>query len=76
MFDDLRQRSQTSSPFDEEPPGDQAMATAEAAEVGGDRLILGLNATQRFVLALMFFLNVGVLGCLCLMVTGAFSLPF
>lgn len=76
MFDDLRQRSQASSPFDEELPGDQAMAEAEAAEAGGDRLILGLNAMQRFVLALMLFLNVAVLGCLFLMVTGAFSLPF
>ncbi|MBI3359874.1 MAG: hypothetical protein HY023_02060 [Chloroflexi bacterium] len=76
MFDNLRERSQAASPFDEEPPGDQAKAESETAEVGGNRLILGLNATQRLVLALMLFLNVAVLGCLCLMVTGAFSLPF
>lgn len=37
-------------------------------------IISQLTPFQRFVLALMLFLNVSVLGCLCLMVTEKISL--
>lgn len=73
MFDDLRQRSAV-SPFDEELPIEEE--GRETAPAGKEKPLLGLTAMQRFVLALMLFLNVAVLGCLCLMATGAFNLPF
>jgi len=74
MFDDLRERS--ASPFDDEPQntigddfGDEPAAAR--AHAGGRELpLFGLTAMQRFVLALMLFLNVFVLGCFCLLATG------
>jgi len=35
-----------------------------------------VTPTQRFVLALMLFLNIFVLGCLCLLATNRIALPF
>lgn len=35
-----------------------------------------LSPQQRFFLALMLFLNVAVLGCLCLLATNRIALPF
>lgn len=41
------------------------------------RLSLGeISPPQRFVLALMLFLNVTLLGCLCLLATSRIALPF
>ena len=39
-------------------------------------LIPGMEPWQGFVLALLFLLNVVVLGCLALLVTGKITLPF
>ncbi len=66
-LDNLRERS-AASPFDEE------VATLED-EKGflRERPIFGTTASQRFVLALMLFLNVAVLGCLCSLATGNIS---
>lgn len=80
MFDDLdnlRERS-AASPFDEELPTLEAEREEKKPRRAGgpERRLFGTTATQRFVLALMLFLNVAVLGCLCLLATGAFSLPF
>ena len=70
-LDNLRERS-AASPFDEEVhPLEE-----EDKSGGAERLILGMTATQRLVLALMLFLNVAVLGCLCLLATQTISLPF
>lgn len=75
MFDNLRQQAAGSSPFDE--PEDEAaaaeMAQVESAPRG---YFLGLTPAQRFVLALMLFLNVAVLGCFCLLATEKIWLPF
>jgi hypothetical protein len=71
-LDNLRERS-AASPFDEE------LATLEDEEErrrrrGPERPIFGTTAPQRFVLALMLFLNVAVLGCLCSLATGNISI--
>jgi hypothetical protein len=71
-LDNLRERS-VASPFDEEVG---TLEDEERRARGPERKILGLNAAQRLVLALMLFLNVAVLGCLCLVATGTVSLPF
>jgi len=71
MFDDLdnlRERS-AASPFDEEVQTleDEREERRARRQSGPERRILGTTAMQRFVLALMLFLNVAVLGCLCLL---------
>lgn len=71
MFDDLRERSV--SPFEEEdvsPDIEDDFGDAARRPRGRERPLLGLTAMQRFVLALMLFLNVFVLGCFCLLATG------
>ena len=80
MFDNLRQQMQQPAP--EEP----APVAEEAAPAGGPRLalttpaflnpILVLSPMQRFVLALMLFLNVTVLGCFALLAFEKVVLPF
>ncbi|MBI5291464.1 MAG: hypothetical protein HY872_06270 [Chloroflexi bacterium] len=87
MFDDLRSKSV--SPFDEdvviEPEPEMAAPQPMAAmpkraattrRGNGEIPVLGMTAGQRFVLSLMLFLNVTVLGFFLLLVSGAVVLPF
>jgi hypothetical protein len=82
MFDNLRQKSAEEAEFlsDEAPPTAQTKAPAKAASAGGaaaaGRPFLGLSPAQRFLLALMLFLNVTVLGCFALLVFQKIALPF
>ena len=48
----------------------------EALETKRSGGLKSLTAVQRFILALMLFLNIAVLGCLCLLVTNRITLPF
>ena len=41
----------------------------------GDRRLLGMTGGQRFVLALMLFLNVAVLGLFFLLASGRIDVP-
>ena len=73
MFDHLRQQSMREGGQEEEedrgPLLQQAEAPTRAADAprrGGN--FLGLTPPQRFVLALMLFLNVAVLGFAALIV--------
>ena len=74
MFDDLRERS--ASPFDDDENEDALASIDEDIDdidddrPGREMPIFGLTALQRFVLTLMLFLNVFVLGCFCLLATG------
>lgn len=76
MFDNLRQKSAEQAEF----LGDEAPATvvAKAAPrpARSVRPLLGLSPAQRFLLALMLFLNVTVLGCFALLVFQKIALPF
>jgi len=61
MFEELRQKASVAPPPVEERPRLQIPIVSQ------------LKPFQRFVLALMLFLNVSVLGCLFLMVAGKIS---
>jgi len=63
MFDNLRQQSL-----------ENAQEEAFARPKG--KPFLGLTPPQRFLLALMLFLNVAVLGCFALVAFGKIALPF
>jgi hypothetical protein len=65
MFDNLRQQSLENV---EETP--TVTPTSES------KPFLGLTPVQRFVLALMLFLNVTVLGCFALIAFEKIVLPF
>lgn len=75
MFEHLRQQSMRDSEPEEEDRGPLLAQTEAAAPRSGDHF-LGLTPMQRFVLALMLFLNVVVLGCAALVVFERIALPF
>lgn len=65
-YDELRRSSAVAEERDESFQG----KARERLSLGG------ISPQQRFVLALMLFLNVSLLGCLCLVATGRIALPF
>jgi hypothetical protein len=67
MFDNLRQQSMESN----EGEGPVSYTAYEPSE-----RFLGLTALQRFILALMLFLNVTVLGFFALLAFDKITLPF
>ena len=78
MFDNLRKKSAEEAEFLSEET--VAAAAAPEAKPARRRLgsgpFLGLTPGQRFVLALVLFLNVTMLGCLALLVFQKITLPF
>ena len=73
MFDNLRQQSMESPAYDESVSSGPA---SSAFQSQGLHLIRSLTPQQRFILALMLFLNVTVLGCAALLVFERVALPF
>ena len=69
MFDNLRDLSDGSSLF-EDPADAQYAATPR----GPQRRFLGLTPAQRFLLSLMLFASVVMIGLMCLLVTEKFWL--
>jgi hypothetical protein len=67
MLDDLR--NSASSSFEEKPPEQKPAAPRKAHET----LFLGMTAAQRFVVALLLFLAVLVIGALLLVVADKVS---
>ncbi len=72
MLDDFRE----SGGFVE----DDTQATSPDAETsaqngGGGDLLFGMTPTQRFVLAVLFFLSMCMLGSFCLLITEKIALP-
>ena len=67
MFDNLRQQSLQSS--------DEAPTTRTLTGGTRGKSFLGLTPPQRFLLALMLFLNVTVLGCFALVAFEKIALP-
>jgi hypothetical protein len=59
MFDDLRERA-TAEYEREEPEFPGAL----------QGLLRGLTPQQRFILSVMLFFNVAVIGCMCLVALG------
>ena len=68
MFDNLRQQSLQSA---EEAPTARTLVSTPKGKP-----FLGLTPPQRFILALMLFLNVTVLGCFALIAFEKIALPF
>jgi hypothetical protein len=68
MFDNLRQQSSESLPYEE--------ASAYASSGGSPGRFLGLTPAQQFILSLMIFLNVTVLGFFVLLAFEKIALPF
>jgi len=78
MFDNLRRQSAQETTEDQQEeeensgpifqPAEVSSARARTAAPRGGAGFLGLTPMQRFVLALMLFLNVSVLGCFALVV--------
>jgi hypothetical protein len=66
MFDNLRQQMSSDNQPDAELP----------ARRGGGRGFLGLKPSQLFILSLMLFLNVTVLGCFALIAFDKVYLGF
>ncbi|RME07258.1 MAG: hypothetical protein D6803_04400 [Anaerolineae bacterium] len=62
MLDDLREQADNIFLEDDQPEED-----ALAPE--GERLFLGMTAVQRFVIAVMLFLMICILGSFCLLIT-------
>ena len=79
MFDNLRKKSAEEAEFLSEESVAAAAAAPEAKPARrrlGSGQFLGLTPGQRFVLALVLFLNVTMLGCLALLVFQKITLPF
>jgi hypothetical protein len=78
MFDHLRQQSAEENPPEEEeeayPPEEYTPALSPGGGMS-DRLF-GLTPLQRFLIALMLFLNITVLGCFALLAFEKVVLPF
>ena len=55
---------------DEEPE-----TSAPASKTTEDELLFGMTPVQRFVLAVLFFLSMCMLGSFCLLVTDKIALP-
>lgn len=79
MFDHLRQQSAEENPPEEEEEEEAytpAYLPATSVGSGGSERLLGLTPLQRFVIALMLFLNITVLGCFALLAFEKIALPF
>lgn len=69
MFDNLREDAASSSLYEEEAKYQPAAGTSSSAKPRSRR-ILGMNAQQRFIIALMMMFAVCSLGAMCLLITG------
>ena len=65
LVDDLREQAIV----------DEELEEPEQTSSGVAAIFLGLTPTQRFILALLLFLDVALLGCMCLVMTGRVA-PF
>jgi hypothetical protein len=75
MLDDLR-NSSTFIDDDEEPAVEEGYATSRSYRKQQKETFLGMTAQQRFIISLMLFLMVCVLGAFALVLSGSVVLPF
>jgi len=71
MLDDLREQADTSPLFDLEDE-----AALEELKIATERPFLGMTPAQRFVIALILFLMIFILGAFCLLVFERIMPPF
>jgi hypothetical protein len=73
MLDDLRN---SSSFLEDEPPPEPVPVRPRIEPRPKKEKFLGLTAQQRFILSLLLFLIVCVIGTFGLLISGSISLPF
>ncbi len=73
MLDDLREKAGESEFFMDD---EAAYSYSKTAIANGPSLFLGMTPAQRFVIAVLVFLMVTVLGSFCLLITEKVYLPF
>ena len=83
MFEDLRNSDDSSGSFTPEEADheiDDLFKKKEARPALGfkinSRTFLGMTAPQRFVISMLLFSMVCVLGAMLLLITGSIELPF
>lgn len=82
MFDNLRDLSDSESPFYEEEQNELYKEPEESVASGSSatparrrsKRLLSMNAQQRFILSLMLFFTVCLIGTLAMFVLGRMSL--
>ncbi len=70
MFDNLREQANSSPFYEEEAQFQQAAPSAPPVVRRTAGRLLGMTATQRFVLVVMLMLIVCLLGSMALLITG------
>ncbi len=76
MFDSLRQQASNDQPTPAEAPLGPEPTFAMAPEPPATgQSFLGMNPTQRLIIAVLLMVTVCALGTMCLMVTGRLGLP-
>lgn len=73
MFEDLR-NSASQSFIEEIPPEEEEAAPVRKQVQRGP--FLGMTAPQRFIIALLLFFMVCIMGAFCLLLTESVWLPF
>lgn len=70
MLDDFLREDETNNSLDE-PEGTPSLELSGEPETG----FLGMTSGQRFILSLMFFFMVIIIGAFFLLVTGVIAIP-
>ena len=70
MFDNLREQANSSPFYEEEAQFQQAATPAPPVVRRTPGRLLGMTATQRFVLVVMLMLIICLLGSMALLITG------
>lgn len=76
MLDDLRNASSFSEEEEKQNQEPSEIRSQYAAQESSQTTFLGMSAAQRFILSLMIFLIVCVLGAFALVASGSVVLPF
>lgn len=76
QIDEALQGFQEVETFDTYGIYDESNVAAAPDDDAPKRLFLGMNALQRFILSVMIFVMVVILGAFCLILTGKIVLPF
>lgn len=78
MFDDLRKEGDASPFFESgeiEPLLDASIKKTSSLQIRAGGKFLGMTAVQRFILATLLMVMVGILGFMLVLVTGKLNLP-
>jgi len=74
MFDNLRQQANDTPFYEDEAKFQQHGRSVALPDKSSAGKLLGMTATQRFIVAVMLLIAVCVLGSMCLLLTGRIGL--